>query len=32
MPSVTADSNAAMISGVFALQQPPSGAGRLNTR
>ena len=32
IPSATAASKAAMISGVFALQQPPSGAGWLNTR
>ena len=32
IPSATADSKAATISGVLALQQPPSGAGRLNTR
>ncbi len=32
IPSATAASNAAMISGVLALQQPPSGAGWLNTR
>ncbi len=32
IPSAIAASNAAMISGVLALQQPPSGAGWLNTR
>ena len=32
MPSFTAASNAATISGLFATQQPPNGSGVLKTR